>query len=106
MALTDNLANILIVRKVCVDLVAMHAWTWNQALERAIPDHVATRIIDLKNVITMNESENIKFQTVFAFFVRQECNVDKPSRSQLLCTHKMKLFYLQDNDQLEPQKFF
>ena len=94
------------MREACTDLVTRHAWTCDQALELTMPDHVATRIIELKNATNVNVAEETKFQTAFTIFIRQESNVDKPSRSQLLCMNKMKRFYLKDNNQLEPQKFF
>ena len=71
-----------------------------------MPDHVAARTIDLKNSIAANATEDIKFQTSFAFFARQERNADKPAASQLLCAQTMKRCCLQDKGELEPQKFF
>ena len=104
--LPDNFANLLIVCEACADLLTRHTLTWNQALECSMPDHTAARIINLKDDISTDESENIKFQTALTFCARQEYNVDEPLRSQLLCVHEMKRFYLQCNDQLESQKFF
>ena len=71
-----------------------------------MPDHVAARIIDLKNSIVASTTEDIKFQAALAFFTRQERDTEKPTTSQLLCVQKMKRCCLQDEGELEPQKFF
>ena len=104
--LTENIEKIVIVRKAFSDLVTRHNWTWTQALERTILDHVPTRIINLKNSIVVNETEDVKFQTAFAFFMSQECNVEKYISSQILYMQKMTRFCLQDEGKVEPQKFF
>ena len=77
LALPENLASATIVHKACSDLATRCNWTWDQALERTMPDHVATRTIDLKKSIIANSTEDTKFQTSFAFFVCQECDVEK-----------------------------
>ena len=78
LALPDNLANTTIARNSCSDLVTKFDWTWDQSLERVMPDHVATRIMDLKNSTLANATDDAKFQTAYAFFIRQECNADQP----------------------------
>ena len=50
LSLVDNLENLLVEIKSCVDLVTRYLWTCNQSLERATPDHVTNHIIYLKNV--------------------------------------------------------
>ena len=94
LVLPEILANLMIARKACSDLVTRCDCTWDQTLESTMPDHVAIRVIDLKNSITLNVTEHVKFQTSFTFFVREKCNVDKPMKSQLLHMQKIKRCYL------------
>ena len=62
LVMPENLVNTMIARKACSDLVTRCDWTWDQALERTMPDHVSTRIMDLKFSIVGNATEDVKFQ--------------------------------------------
>ena len=54
LVLQDNMVNFVIIHKAIIELVTRYNWTWEQAIEWIIPDHIATRIMSLWNQINPN----------------------------------------------------
>ena len=106
LARPENMVCFLKVRKAIMKLVTEHGWDWNHALECALSDGVATRIRSLKeNIENLELTDDIKYQTAISFYISSECNVANPLQAQRLCFQKMRRYFLQDDDSMNPQQF-
>ena len=92
--LPDNLANLLIVRKSCIQLTNNNKWTWQLALRRLIPEYIAIKIINIKDKIQREITENDKFRLAFSTYIQNKCNISDPFLDQYRYIKKFRRHWL------------
>ena len=104
--LPDNLANLLIVRKSCIQLTNNNKWTWQLALRRLMPEYIAIKIINIKDKIQREITENDKFRLAFSTYIQNKCNISDPFLDQYRYIEKFRRHWLQDDYQLNPKQYY